>query len=545
MSIKRISYKIEPYRDFIPLIIIGIVILPLIWANILPNVFQDFNATQQILMSSSLSAIIAIILIYFGYLANNRLQYFHALKAIIKEMKHNCEEMVNFQINYKEAYGDCDNLVLGRWIAKSSSYTNWGDGENFHLKYLPSQAYFNFINKGYINQKEYLKFPSESIAHFYQFCIEFSRDLQQLENGILALKTGRAKAPIPIFLQRFPHKTSFQSPQEICKFLTEEFYPFYAKKNDFNDGIIDEYKKTKESLKDHEWLITGEESIDNINLVKYNSNLQKWNTFDWSVFFFVIPLIFLLIFLIPQNIKDSFFILNPSHFSYPSLLLNNFTHSSFLTHLFPNIVLYYIMMFLVFNFETNQKFFYYFMGILFVPISILLSLCSIYILPLTIQGASGIIAGIMGYAIYSSYKYFKTLQKIEIHDYFVFFIFLINAFIVLVTVPPPSYVSQIQSWIFSLFIFIVMLITLYFERKAIIQILLLIQNKVRNPKNSVILLIYWILLGSFLFSAYLGLTTLIPPNPAQGGVIIHSFIHYGGFISGLFIPVICERLGII
>jgi hypothetical protein len=187
-------------------------------------------------------------------------------------MEQNCKNMINFQVEFKEAYGDCDNLVLKKWVEKSSSYTNWGDGDNFHLKFLPSQAYFNFINKGYVNQKEILQFPSQPIAHFYQFCIEFSTGLQLLENDIRALKKGRKTAPIAIPLRRFPLKT-FQCPQEICKFAIEEFYQFYAEENDFNDGIIGEYKNAIESLKQHEWLIQGGGSMVNIGpILQYLMN---------------------------------------------------------------------------------------------------------------------------------------------------------------------------------------------------------------------------------------------------------------------------------
>lgn len=254
--------KIEPYWNFFHLIAILVVIILVIWTNAVPDFFCQFNTTQRALITSSLSAIIAILLIYFSFLANNRLQYFHAVRALLQEMRHNSEEIENFLPNFKAAYGNSENLFVQRWIAKTHSYTNWGDGENFHLKYLPSQAYFNFVNKGYIIQNEYLQFPSESISHFYQFCTEFSRDLQIMENYIRGLKQGRLQTPILIPLSRFPR--TFRSPEEICKFLTDEFYPYYAEKNDLNEGIIGEYKKTVASLKEHEWLVTDGGSMNNV-----------------------------------------------------------------------------------------------------------------------------------------------------------------------------------------------------------------------------------------------------------------------------------------
>lgn len=256
-AIKRYLSKIEPYWNFIYLlIVVCFAIIVFIWANTYLN-FINLYLTQSPLLSNLLFVVIAIILIYYTYKVSIRLEYFHALKAIILEMKHNYDEMGKFQSNLIEAYVDCDNVSIKRWIAKSPSLTNWGNGENFHYKYLPSQAYFNFINKGYINQNENLELPVEPIANFYQFCIEFSNDLQELENLFRRLESGKDKAPVKIKLTRFNEK-EFQSANEICKFFIEEFYPFYANKNPFNEGIIKEYKKTIKSLKEHRWLITDE-----------------------------------------------------------------------------------------------------------------------------------------------------------------------------------------------------------------------------------------------------------------------------------------------
>lgn len=244
---------------FIPLLAFFAICLYFIFTLNLPDFLCQYNVTQRTLISNLISVIFAIILIIFGYLANIRFQYFSAVKAVLLEMEKNHDQMQNFQEKFQMAYVNCEKIQLKTWIEKSASYTNWGDGDNFHLKYLSSQAYFDFINKGYINQKFFFfVFPSASIAHFYQFCIEFSKDLQKLENGIRIFESNKKPSSIIIHLFRFPDNEKFNSSQEICTFLTGTFYRFYVEKNDFNDGILKEYEKTIDSLKNHTWLIHEE-----------------------------------------------------------------------------------------------------------------------------------------------------------------------------------------------------------------------------------------------------------------------------------------------
>jgi len=256
----RVLNKYEPYWEHIKLVLACILFLFLIWTNVFNFFLSSLNETQKILFSSLLSAIIAIILLYFGYKANIRLEYFRDVKALIQEMTENNNKIQDFPTKFREAYGKCDEITINRWIEKSPSYTNWGDGNNFHLKFLPTQAYFNFINKGHINQTEYFSFPAESVASFYQFCIEFSKYTQILENAIRKMNKN-PNEQIEFTSLRFP-KITFHSSQEICSFLLETVYPYYSQRNDLNYGIILEYKKTIESIKKHEWLLRTEKDVN-------------------------------------------------------------------------------------------------------------------------------------------------------------------------------------------------------------------------------------------------------------------------------------------
>jgi len=262
MTIKKNLFYFEPFFTFIPLLVICFIGLFSMLS------FPDFlnenttSVTQRTLLSSIISVSFAILLIYVGYVTNKRLHYFFAVRAILREMRVNHDQMKNFPKKFQEAYSTCEKIQLIRWIEKKASLTNWGDGDNFHLKYLSSQAYFDFINKGYINQTYFFfKFPSSSIAHFYQFGMEFSKGLQELENGLRSLELNRKTPPIIIDLKRFPDKKEFHTSHEICTFLTGRFYPFYAQKNDFNDGLLKEYEETIKSLEDHTWLICEEKKM--------------------------------------------------------------------------------------------------------------------------------------------------------------------------------------------------------------------------------------------------------------------------------------------
>jgi len=277
------------------------------------------------------------------------------------------------------------------------------------------------------------------------------------------------------------------------------------------------------------------------NLVKFNSNLKKWTSFEWIFFFILIPLFLLLIYLIPQNLKDSFFVLNPQHLFYTSLLLNNYTHSVFWTHLLPNLMAYLVSIFLIFNFATNKKSFYCFFAILSVPISIILSYITILVLPTYVsQGFSGIVAGLIGYSVYASYKYLKEVKNINFHNYFIAVVFLINALAIWLILP-PIVSPPVHDGVFAI-IFVTILANIYLERNGFKQFFIALQtgaDKV-NSSNAFIFFIYWIILIAFSLIVYIGLIFLIPNNPNQNGSLTNTIVHYLGFASGLFLPLIYE-----
>ncbi len=135
------------------------------------------------------------------------------------------------------------------------------------------------------------------------------------------------------------------------------------------------------------------------------NNLKAWS-FPVKVFFFgFIPFLLLLVFALPQEIKEEFLIFHTSNpLNLHTLVLNEYTHSQLFPHMIGNMVFYYITILAIFAFENNRKRFFLIAGIslLLVPV-----ICSFLTLGLwhffgsdtSGQGFSGINAAFLAYAI--------------------------------------------------------------------------------------------------------------------------------------------------
>jgi hypothetical protein len=125
--------------------------------------------------------------------------------------------------------------------------------------------------------------------------------------------------------------------------------------------------------------------------------LEIWDRNDWLIYFLLIPLVILIIFILPQPIKDSYFILNLSQPTVFSIFIHNYTHSS-TSHLANNLVIYRVTLFSIFKTETYK------MRFNKISTLLLLALPFISSLPLFLlssmmppaQGFSAIGAGFLG-----------------------------------------------------------------------------------------------------------------------------------------------------
>jgi len=141
-----------------------------------------------------------------------------------------------------------------------------------------------------------------------------------------------------------------------------------------------------------------------LKLDQLKNNLKAWS-FPTKVFFFgFIPFLLLLVFALPQEIKEEFLIFHTSNpLNLHTLVLNEYTHSQLFPHMIGNMVFYYITILAIFAFENNRRRFYLMAGVslLLIPV-----ICSILTLGLwhffgsdtSGQGFSGINAAFLAYA---------------------------------------------------------------------------------------------------------------------------------------------------
>jgi hypothetical protein len=160
------------------------------------------------------------------------------------------------------------------------------------------------------------------------------------------------------------------------------------------------------------------------------SNLTSWTLFEWILFFVLIPLLLFLVFLLPQNFKDSYLIFNTSElFKVQTFLLNEYTHSDF-DHIFGNVRFYLIALLAIFAFENDKKRFWIMIGCAFLLVPIIASFLTVVFWNLinrnTIsQGFSGIAAALSAYALmiflfwamYDVMPMFKQSTKIKGRQY--------------------------------------------------------------------------------------------------------------------------------
>jgi hypothetical protein len=114
-----------------------------------------------------------------------------------------------------------------------------------------------------------------------------------------------------------------------------------------------------------------------VKLDQLKTNLKSWTFPEW-VFFFVIMAFLFLVYLIPHDIKESFFILNTGEpCRVQTYILNSYTHSQLYPHLVSNVTVYLLALMAVFSFENNRRRFWVMAGCSFVIVPIITSLLTI------------------------------------------------------------------------------------------------------------------------------------------------------------------------
>ncbi|MFA5346940.1 MAG: hypothetical protein WC294_02290 [Methanoregula sp.] len=141
-----------------------------------------------------------------------------------------------------------------------------------------------------------------------------------------------------------------------------------------------------------------------VKLYQLKTNLKSWTFPEWVLFFVLIPALLFLIYLLPQKIKDSYFILNTGElWKLQTYLLNSYTHSQLYPHLVGNVIVYLLALIAVFSFENNRRRFRVMAGSSLIVVPIITSLLTTALfhflgIEVRSQGFSGIVAAFIGYS---------------------------------------------------------------------------------------------------------------------------------------------------
>jgi hypothetical protein len=141
-------------------------------------------------------------------------------------------------------------------------------------------------------------------------------------------------------------------------------------------------------------------------LDRVTSNLRRWSSADWLLFWVVIPAILLIIYALPQEIRDTYFVLNTAHLQMvQTIFLSSYTHSQLFPHLLWNLAFYFVVLAMIFAFEDNRRRFRIMAGWAFLAVPIVSSVLTILFWGFlgrttTGQGFSAVVGALLAYAMF-------------------------------------------------------------------------------------------------------------------------------------------------
>ncbi len=291
-----------------------------------------------------------------------------------------------------------------------------------------------------------------------------------------------------------------------------------------------EFMRTKHDLKIEQEKLLRKASLPDFS--RFFPKFKFWKKKDYFFFYFLIPILLTFTYLLPENIKQDI-ILNLSNPTIISMFFSNYVHLE-LTHFLGNLISYLIVIFLLFNLETNRILFYRSSLLIFIILPFVSSFLVISIFPSLPPslGFSAIVAGFMGYLVYSVFRYIKEFYYPQINNFFLYLILMINLIVVANNLGTPI--------TFQIFILSILIILIYLNRVAIKEIgkIMMLKFKDLFSQKSVGRLIYKYLLFILIIISIFNLPNLIPSKIKIGSSIINIFSHYVGYLFGLFIPLI-------
>jgi len=275
-----------------------------------------------------------------------------------------------------------------------------------------------------------------------------------------------------------------------------------------------------------------------MKLEEMNPLLKSWKREEYIGFFVLIPLLLTSIYFVPQEIKDSYFILFPRSPSINSMFLSSYTHSDF-EHFAGNLVSYFIIMFLLFNVEVNKKMFYRMALLMFIFLPIPLSLISTIVFlrfgNIPIQGFSGILAGLIGYFLYSSYVYLKEHHNNpQLNTNFLISVLMLNYSITL------FFHEGLLTTLLGFGALCFSIYSAYLNREGIRKLFDTFVWHFKNCKNQEKIYKILVVFSSILF--ILWLPVLIPKEVRVGFTIVNTIAHYVSYAFGWSMPLFLKKL---
>ena len=135
------------------------------------------------------------------------------------------------------------------------------------------------------------------------------------------------------------------------------------------------------------------------------SNLASRSPTEWLLFWIVVPAILLLVYALPDDIRNQYFVLNTAQLFIPSIFLSSYTHSQLYPHLLGNLAFYFVVLAMIFAFEDNRRRFRLMAGWAFLAVPVASSLLTMLFWGFlgrttTGQGFSAIVGALLAYAMF-------------------------------------------------------------------------------------------------------------------------------------------------
>jgi hypothetical protein len=159
-----------------------------------------------------------------------------------------------------------------------------------------------------------------------------------------------------------------------------------------------------------------------IKLRQILSNLKSRSPTDWLLFWIVVPALLLVIYAFPQDIRDTYLILNTSEpWRVQTIFLSSYTHSQLYPHLMGNLAFYFVVLAMIFAFEDNRRRFRIMAGWAFLAVPFVSSFLTILFWGFlgrstTGQGFSAIVGALLAYAMFI-FVVWGTRDKLPAFDH--------------------------------------------------------------------------------------------------------------------------------